>query len=226
LDSLHVSWLIFGEGFRQGWLRTVVKRVLDLVVATLLLAVLWPLIAAIAIMIVLDSGFPIFDCQGRATLGAKRFRLVKFRIERSDVAQRVLSRWGTIHDSRLTRVGRALRNTRIDGLPQLCNVFMGDMSLVGPRPHPPSLVAQHTREIPYYPARHSVKPGITGWAQVRHHYGATVEDAAQALKYDLYYVKNHTLFLDTVILFETVAAAFTGAAGAHRCRSRGDSFGL
>jgi len=119
-------------------------------------------------------------------------------------------RWATGNDSRVTRVGRLIRKTRIDELPQLFSVLKGDMSLVGPRPERPFFVDQLTREIPFYAVRHSVKPGVTGWAQVRYHYGASVEDSAEKLQYDLYYVKNHTLFLDLVVLFETVGVVLTG----------------
>ncbi len=114
------------------------------------------------------------------------------------------------NDTRITRVGRIIRKLRIDELPQLINVLKGDMSLVGPRPERAYFVDQLAREIPFYAVRHSVKPGITGWAQVRYHYAASLDDAAQKLQYDLYYVKNHTLFLDIVILFETVGVVLTG----------------
>jgi lipopolysaccharide/colanic/teichoic acid biosynthesis glycosyltransferase len=119
-------------------------------------------------------------------------------------------RWAASNDDRVTRVGRVIRRYRIDELPQLFNVLKGDMSLVGPRPERPYFVDQLAREIPFYAARHSIKPGLTGWAQVRYHYGATLDDAAEKLQFDLYYVKNHTLFLDLVILFETVVVVFTG----------------
>ena len=116
----------------------------------------------------------------------------------------------TSNDDRVTRTGRIIRKLRIDELPQLINVLRGDMSLVGPRPERPYFVDQLAREIPYYAVRHSVKPGVTGWAQVRYHYSASLDDAIQKLQYDLYYVKNHTLFLDIVVLFETVGVVLTG----------------
>jgi len=211
LDSLRASWLIFGEGFRKGPLRTVVKRLFDIVAAVLLLGLSWPLMLLSAILIVLESGLPIFYRQQRVGQGGRQFRVLKLRSMRSDAEQDGTPRWAARDDARVTRVGRALRRLRIDELPQLWNVLAGDMSLVGPRPERPHFVAQLTREIPFYAARHSLKPGITGWAQVRYRYGASVQDAAQKLQYDLYYVKNHTLFLDTVILFETVAVVLTGA---------------
>ncbi len=214
LDSLRASWLIYGEGFRQGPARRMAKRVFDVIAATLLLGVFWPLMLLSAILIVLESGFPVFYRQERVGQGGRLFRLVKFRSMRSDAEHDGRPRWAAYNDERATRAGRVLRRLRIDELPQLCNVLKGDMSLVGPRPERPYFVAQLTREIPFYAARHSVKPGLTGWAQVHYQYGVSVNDAAQKLQYDLYYAKNHTLFLDIVILFETVGVVMTGA-GAH-----------
>lgn len=210
LDSLRASWLIFGDGFRQGLTRKVVKRLFDIVSATLLLLACWPLMMLSAILIALDGGFPIFYRQDRVGQGGRIFSLIKFRSMRIDAERDGKPRWAGSNDDRVTRIGRVLRRLRIDELPQLYNVLRGDMSLVGPRPERPYFVDQLTREIPYYAARHSVKPGITGWAQVRYRYGESVEDAVQKLQYDLYYVKNHTLFLDSVILFETVGVVLTG----------------
>jgi lipopolysaccharide/colanic/teichoic acid biosynthesis glycosyltransferase len=129
---------------------------------------------------------------------------------RTDAEQDGKPRWATAQDDRVTRVGRIIRKLRIDELPQLFSVLNGDMSLVGPRPERPYFVDKLTQEIPYFAVRQSVKPGVTGWAQVRYHYGASVEDSAEKLQYDLYYVKNHTLFLDLVMLFETVGVVLTG----------------
>jgi lipopolysaccharide/colanic/teichoic acid biosynthesis glycosyltransferase len=137
------------------------------------------------------------------------FNVVKFRSMRTDAEKDGKPRWAVAKDDRVTRVGRIMRKTRIDELPQLFSVLSGDMSLVGPRPERPYFVDQLTKQIPFYAVRHSVKPGVTGWAQVRYHYGASVDDAAQKLQYDLYYVKNHTLLLDLVILFETVEVVLT-----------------
>ncbi len=211
LDFLRASWLIFGDGFRQGLMRTVVKRLFDVIAATLLLAMLWPLMLASAVLIPLDSGFPILYRQMRVGQGGHLFRLFKFRSMGSDAEHDGTPRWAARNDQRITRVGRYLRRLRIDELPQLFNVLKGDMSLVGPRPERPYFVARLARTIPFYAARHSVKPGVTGWAQVRYSYGDSVEDAAQKLQYDLYYVKNNTLFLDAVILLETVGVVLTGA---------------
>jgi lipopolysaccharide/colanic/teichoic acid biosynthesis glycosyltransferase len=152
--------------------------------------------------------------QERVGQAGRVIRVIKFRSMRPDAEHDGQPRWATSNDDRVTRVGRFIRKLRIDELPQLLNVLKGDMSLVGPRPERPFFVDRLSREVPFYAARHSVKPGVTGWAQVRYHYGATVDDAAQKLQYDLYYVKNHTLFLDLLILFETVGVVMTGR-GAH-----------
>lgn len=210
LDSLRVGWLIFGEGFRQSWRRTSVKRLFDVVVASFLLLLALPVMLLAAILIVLEDGFPVFYRQERVGLDGRLFRIVKFRSMRNDAESDGKPRWAAVDDDRVTRVGRVLRKLRIDELPQLYNVLTGDMSLVGPRPERPYFVDQLTREIPFYAVRHSVKPGLTGWAQVSYPYGATIDDSVQKLQYDLYYVKNHTLFLDIVILFETVGVVLTG----------------
>jgi lipopolysaccharide/colanic/teichoic acid biosynthesis glycosyltransferase len=137
------------------------------------------------------------------------FQVIKFRSMRQDAEKDGKPRWASVKDDRVTRIGNFMRRTRIDELPQLWNVFKGEMSMVGPRPERPYFVEQLTKEIPYFAVRQSVKPGVTGWAQVRYQYGATVDDSREKLQYDLYYVKNHTLFLDVVILLETVAVVLT-----------------
>ena len=210
LDSLRVGWLIFGEGFRQGWGRTVVKRLFDIVAASILLLLALPVMVVTALLIVLEDGFPLLYRQERVGLNGRLFNVVKFRSMRKDAESDGTPRWATANDDRTTRVGRIIRKLRIDELPQLYSVLAGDMSLVGPRPERPYFVDQLTRAIPFYAVRHSVKPGVTGWAQVSYHYGASVDDSIQKLQYDLYYVKNHTLFLDVVILFETVGVVLTG----------------
>jgi exopolysaccharide biosynthesis polyprenyl glycosylphosphotransferase len=210
LDSLRASWLIFGDGFRQGLIRTFIKRVFDIVVATILLVISLPVMLVTALLIVMESGFPIFYRQERVGRAGRVFRVTKFRSMRTDAEGDGRPRWAACNDDRITRIGRFIRRYRIDELPQLVNVLKGDMSLVGPRPERPFFVDQLTQNIPFYAARHSVKPGLTGWAQVRYHYGATLDDAANKLQFDLYYVKNHTLFLDLVVLFETVVVVVTG----------------
>ncbi len=211
LDSLRASWLIFGEGFRQGTVRVVMKRLFDIVFSLLLLLAASPTMIITAVLIALESGFPVLYRQERVGQGGRVFRVLKFRSMRTDAEGDGKPRWAASNDDRVTRVGRVIRKLRIDELPQLFNVLKGDMSLVGPRPERPFFVDQLSGEIPFYAARHSVKPGVTGWAQVRYHYGSTVEDAVQKLQYDLYYVKNHSLFLDLVVLFETVGVVLTGA---------------
>jgi sugar transferase (PEP-CTERM system associated) len=210
LDSLRASWLIFGDGFRQGVMRTFVKRLFDIVVATALLVVATPIMLLTAIFIAVESGRPIFYHQERVGYAGQLFGVVKFRSMRVDAEGDGKPRWARSRDDRVTRVGRIIRKYRIDELPQLINVLRGNMSLVGPRPERPFFVDQLTTDIPFYAARHTVKPGLTGWAQVRYHYGATADDAANKLQFDLYYVKNHTLFLDLVVLFETIVVVATG----------------
>jgi sugar transferase (PEP-CTERM system associated) len=210
LDALRAGWLIFGDGFRQGAFRTAIKRLFDITFALILLTLALPVMLLTAIAIMLESGLPIFYRQERVGKNGRLFDVIKFRSMRTDAEKDGKPRWASGNDSRVTRVGRFIRKTRIDELPQLLNVLKGDMSLVGPRPERPFFVDQLTKEIPFYAVRHSVKPGVTGWAQVRYHYGASVEDSAEKLQYDLYYVKNHTLFLDLVVLFETVGVVLTG----------------
>ena len=214
VDSLRASWLIYGDGFRQGWARTLVKRCFDLSAALLLLVLALPLMALTALLILVEDGAPVFYRQERVGLGGRIFKVIKFRSMRRDAEKDGKPRWATSNDDRVTRVGRVIRKLRIDELPQLFNVIVGEMSLVGPRPERPYFVDQLAREIPFYSVRHCVKPGVTGWAQVRYQYGSSVDDAVQKLQYDLYYVKNHTLVLDVLVLFETVRVVLTGE-GAH-----------
>lgn len=210
LESLRASWLIFGDGFRQGFMRTFIKRIFDITGALTLLVLTLPIMLVTALLIALESGFPIFYRQERVGRAGRGFGVSKFRSMRADAEGDGKPRWAVSNDDRITRVGLFIRKYRIDELPQLLNVLKGDMSLVGPRPERPFFVDRLTQEIPFYAARHSIKPGLTGWAQVRYHYGATSHDAANKLQFDLYYVKNHTLFLDLVILFETIVVVITG----------------
>ncbi|MES2946923.1 MAG: TIGR03013 family XrtA/PEP-CTERM system glycosyltransferase [Pseudomonadota bacterium] len=209
-DSVSAGWLIFGDGFEKSALHSASKRLFDILFSTLLLLLTLPLIAATAVLIFLESGGPILYRQSRVGLYGRTFDVVKFRSMRTDAEKDGTPRWAGTSDDRVTRVGRIIRKLRIDELPQLFNVLSGEMSLVGPRPERPFFVNKLIQELPYYAVRHCLKPGITGWAQVRYHYGASVEDAAEKLQYDLYYVKNHTLFLDLVVLFETIGVVLTG----------------
>ena len=208
LDSLRASWLIFGDGFRQGPLRNMAKRLFDVCAATLLLAVFWPVMLLSAMLIVLDSGWPIFYGQKRVGQAGRQFRVLKFRSMRQDAEPDGKPRWAASGDARVTRVGRLLRRLRIDELPQIWNILRGDMSLCGPRPERPYFVDRLTREIPFYGVRHSVKPGVTGWAQVNYSYYATVEEMAIKLEYDLYYIKRRNLLMDSLILLRTVGQVF------------------
>jgi sugar transferase (PEP-CTERM system associated) len=210
LDYLNASWLIFGDGFNQGAWRTAVKRVFDIICASLLCVLTLPVMALAAVLIKLESKGPVLYRQDRVGLNGEKFSIAKFRSMRTDAELDGKPRWAAANDDRITRVGHFIRRVRIDELPQLFNVLRGDMSLVGPRPERPFFVDQLTREIPYYALRHSVKPGVTGWAQVRYQYGATIEDSQEKLQYDLYYVKNHSLFLDMIVLLETVGVVLTG----------------
>jgi len=210
VDYVNAGWLIFGDGFNQGALRTFVKRVFDLVCASGLIVLSAPIMLMTAVVIKLESRGPVLYRQERVGFGGRPFSVAKFRSMRTDAEEDGRPRWAATNDDRVTRVGHIIRRLRIDELPQLFNVLRGEMSLVGPRPERPYFVEQLTQEIPYFAVRHSVKPGITGWAQVRYPYGATVEDSMEKLQYDLYYVKNHTLFLDIVVLFETVGVVLTG----------------
>ncbi len=204
LDSVSAGWLVFGDGFGHGVVRAAVKRVFDIVCASILIVLSFPVMLVTALFIELESSGPILYRQERVGLAGLPFNVVKFRSMRTDAEKDGKPRWASATDDRVTRVGAVIRKLRIDELPQLFCVLGGSMSLVGPRPERPYFVEQLTREIPYFAVRQSVKPGVTGWAQVRYQYGASVEDAMEKLQYDLYYVKNHTLFLDLVVLFETV----------------------
>lgn len=209
-DSLKASWLIYGSGFRQGWLRSAIKRAFDIVFAVVLLVLALPIIAVAAILIALEDGGPVLYRQERVGLRGKTFDVLKFRTMRKDAEKDGKASWASVDDARVTSVGRRLRRSRIDELPQLINILRGEMSLVGPRPERPVFVAMLAEQIPFYGVRHSVKPGLTGWAQVRYSYGATVEQSMKKLEYDLYYVKNHTIVLDLRILLETVRVVLLG----------------
>lgn len=214
LEVLSDSWLEFVSEFRQGAVRATIKRIFDVFVAAALLLLFAPLMLLTAMLVAIEDGFPVFYSQERVGLYGRLFNVVKFRSMRRDAEKDGKPRWAAKNDDRVTRVGRVIRKLRIDELPQLLQVLKGDMSIVGPRPERAFFVDQLTREIPFYAIRHSVKPGVTGWAQVRYHYGVTVEDTVHKLQYDLYYVKNNSLLLDLVVAFETVSVV-VGGKGAH-----------
>ncbi len=203
LDEVNPSWLVFSNGFRVSWGRDVAKRLFDLAVSSLVLILTLPITLLAALAIKLDSPGPIFYRQERVGASGHTFPVLKFRSMRTDAEKDGVARWAQSNDSRVTRIGKFMRRTRIDEIPQLLNVLKGDMSFVGPRPERPVFVDTLMEKIPYYGVRHRVKPGITGWAQINYPYGASDEDAKAKLAYDLYYVKNWNLFLDAVILFQT-----------------------
>jgi len=205
VDSLKASWLVYGEGFVQGPARRFAKRAFDVASSSLLLLIASPVMLLAALAIKFDSRGPIFYRQERVGLGGRGFQCVKFRSMRTDAESDGVARWATKNDSRVTRVGAFMRKTRIDELPQLISVLRGEMSIVGPRPERPEFVAKLKDQIPFYDLRHGVKPGVTGWAQVRYSYGASMEDARKKHQFDLYYLKNNTLLLDLQILIETVS---------------------
>ncbi|MEW6704311.1 MAG: TIGR03013 family XrtA/PEP-CTERM system glycosyltransferase [Pseudomonadota bacterium] len=210
VDSLKASWLVYGGGFVQGPVRRFVKRSFDIVSSAALLTLAAPLMLLTAAAIKLESRGPVIYRQERVGLGGRTFMCLKFRSMRSDAEADGVARWAQQNDSRITAVGAFIRKCRIDELPQLFSVLRGEMSMVGPRPERPAFVEMLRQEIPYYDLRHSVKPGLTGWAQIRYKYGSSVEDARRKHQFDLYYVKNNTLFLDLLVLIETVTVVLFG----------------
>lgn len=198
------SWLVFSGGFDHSMPRRLSKRLFDLIAASALLLLAWPAMLLVALCVWLESGSPVLYRQTRVGENGRCFELAKFRSMRNDAEQDGVARWASRDDDRSTRVGRFIRKTRLDELPQLFNVLRGEMSFVGPRPERPQFVDMLSREIRYYSVRHCMKPGLTGWAQLRYPYGASVRDAEEKLKFDLYYVKNHGLLFDLMILLQTV----------------------
>jgi sugar transferase (PEP-CTERM system associated) len=212
LSTVQPSWFVFSDGFRRSRLSAIVKRAFDLLFGTAGLVLSAPMMALTALIIRLDSTGPIIYRQTRVGLGGRRFNVLKFRSMRAD-AEANGAQWSPENDPRITRVGRFLRKFRIDELPQFLNVVRGDMSFVGPRPERPEFVGVLESEIAYYNERHSVRPGLTGWAQVRYKYGASREDAYRKLEYDLFYLKNMSLVFDLVIMLETAKIVLTGYSG-------------
>ena len=210
LESLNASWMVLSDGFKQGFLRDVGKRLFDLVASLMLLALTLPLMLLALLAIVVESGFPVLYRQERVGLGGRIFTIYKLRSMVQNAEKDGKPQWAQAGDARVTWVGGIIRKLRIDELPQIINVLRGDMSFVGPRPERPFFVDQLIEQVPYYAARHSIKPGITGWAQVRYPYGASLEDAIEKLQYDLYYVKNHTFLLDLLIMFQTAQVVLFG----------------
>ena len=212
LDILRPDWLIYSDGFQRGAFRDITKRLFDVLASGLIIAITWPFMVLAAIAIKFEDGpsAPIMYRQVRVGYRGKPFEVLKFRSMTTDAESSGGAQWAVKNDSRVTRVGQFIRNTRIDELPQILNVLNGDMSFVGPRPERPHFVEQLSESIPYYRERHAVKPGITGWAQVCYPYGASLTDSVQKQEFDLYYIKNHTIFLDMLILCQTAEVVLFG----------------
>lgn len=204
IETLYPDWFIFSNGFAGGTFQQLMKRFFDLTVSTTMLALLWPLVLLAAIAIRWESPGPIFFRQERVGFRGQPFVVLKLRTMRIDAEGDGIPRWAKAKDPRVTAVGKFLRKTRIDEIPQLINVLKGDMSLVGPRPERPFFVERLSRSIPYYAERHRVKPGLTGWAQLYFRYGASDDDARKKLEYDLYYLKYYSLIRDALIIFQTI----------------------
>jgi sugar transferase (PEP-CTERM system associated) len=210
VDMLRPSWLIFAGRRRDSPVKTIFREMMHRLLALLGLVFSLPFALLAAIMIKLESRGPIFYKQERIGKSGKTFNVIKFRSMRTDAEKDGKPIWAATNDERVTRIGRVMRATRIDEIPQFWNILKGDMSFVGPRPERPHFVKQLATEIPYYDHRHLVAPGLTGWAQIKYPYGASVADARQKLQYDLYYIKNQSLTLDLVIVFETVKTVLFG----------------
>jgi len=210
VENLYPSWLIFAEGFRFSTGRMFLRRIFSLFASAMLLLVVLPVIPFVLLAIKLDSKGPVLYRQKRVGRGGVTFYCYKFRTMRQDAEVDTGPTWAGDDDPRITRTGKFLRSSRLDEIPQLWCVLKGDMAFVGPRPERPEFVEWLTEGIPYYPVRHVVRPGITGWAQVKYKYGNTQEDAKQKLQYDLYYIKNGSLGLDLMIMFQTVKTVLLG----------------
>lgn len=209
LEHLSPSWLILSDGFRKSALLLWAKRVIDVAVSLVALILTLPLLIFVGFAVYIESGFPILYRQERNGLHGKTFQMLKFRSMYQN-AEAGGAQWAADGDHRITRVGRFIRKFRIDELPQVINVLRGEMSLVGPRPERPEFVSMLEDQIPYYGLRHSVRPGITGWAQVKYQYGASVEDTKTKLEHDLFYIKHLSIMLDLAVLFETTKVMLSG----------------
>ncbi len=211
LSNLQPSWMVFSDGFIKGSMVIFVKRLFDFIASFCLLMIAFPIMLLTAVAIILESGFkaPIFYRQVRVGENNKSFKVLKFRSMRTDAEKQGIQ-FAKMDDKRITRVGSFIRKYRIDELPQIFNVFSGEMSFVGPRPERPEFVDGFNRSIPFYKERHCIKPGITGWAQLCYPYGENEYDAIQKLQYDLYYVKNCSLFLDLTIILHTIEVVLWG----------------
>lgn len=214
LEGLNPSWFVFSDGFSGFSLsQKFVKRLFDIVASLGLLVVVLPVLILVGLAVVIDSGGTPFYRQTRVGIRDRRFTLWKLRTMRSDAEADGIPQWSDLNDSRVTRVGRVLRRVRVDELPQLFNVLLGDMSIVGPRPERPEIVTRLIEKSPFYEYRHTVKPGISGWAQIHYPYGNTEQDSLEKLKYDLYYIKNCNLALDFIVLLQTLRVVIWPSSG-------------
>jgi sugar transferase (PEP-CTERM system associated) len=210
LDTVKPSWFVFSDGFRRARLIVLCKRIFDIIFSLIGLVLSLPIMAVVAAAIRLESRGPVIYKQSRVGLGGRCFNVLKFRSMRADAEAKSGAQWAQSDDPRITLVGRYIRKFRLDELPQFINVIRGDMSFVGPRPERPVFVDMLRKEISYYDERHSVRPGLTGWAQVQYPYGASIEDAFRKLEYDLFYLKNMSLSFDVAIIFQTIRTVCTG----------------
>ncbi|MCP3689856.1 MAG: TIGR03013 family PEP-CTERM/XrtA system glycosyltransferase [Gammaproteobacteria bacterium] len=212
IDIIDPAWLVTSEGFRQSSFQDGVKRVFDILASLIILIVASPFLLLTAIAILIEDGLkaPVFYSQTRVGKQGVHYDVYKFRSMHTDAEQDGAAIWARQGDSRVTRVGAFIRRTRLDEFPQILNVLMGTMSFVGPRPERPEFVENLTKEIPYYCERHLVKPGVTGWAQMLYPYGSSIKDSYQKQLFDMYYVKNQSLFLDCLILLQTVEVVLFG----------------
>ena len=213
LRAVKPSWFVFSDGFHRSKWNDLLKRVLDLVAGILGFVVSLPVMILVALAVRLDSKGPVIYRQRRVGRMGRCFDVLKFRSMRTDAEQENGAQWASANDPRVTRVGRFLRKYRLDEIPQFCNVIRGEMSFVGPRPERPCFVEELRKTIPYYDERHSVRPGITGWAQVQYTYGSTIEDAFNKLEYELFYLKNMSLTFDLAIIFRTIRIVIGGQGG-------------
>lgn len=209
IEALSPSTIIFADGFAQAVLKSYAHRAFDIITSVGMLLLVWPIMLAAAFLIWLEDGAPVMYRQTRVGRDHRNFEILKFRSMRTD-AEKNGAVWAVSGDDRVTRIGQFLRRSRIDELPQLINVIRGDMSFVGPRPERPQFVAELEKKIPYYRVRNRVNPGITGWAQISYPYGASDHDAMEKLQFDLYYIKNYSLFLDIMILLQTAQVILWG----------------
>lgn len=210
VEHLYPSWFIFAEGFRLTTVKRIMRRIMNFTAALIGLVFALPLLPFIALAVKLGSKGPVLYRQQRVGRGGEVFHCYKFRTMRQDAEADTGATWATDDDPRITRVGKILRSSRLDEIPQLWCVLKGDMHFVGPRPERPEFVEWLSREIPYYGMRHIVRPGITGWAQVSYKYGNTLDDAREKLQYDLFYIKNASLGLDLLIFFQTIKIVLLG----------------